>query len=558
MIKKIKNIFNLTKIMFKNSFRNPYLINKKTNKINKNSPYIWLVIIVMFAIMFISYKAIGELVKINKEYIFLNIFFLILMVIMIFQVILSSTNVYFFSKDLEILLPLPIKTEELLISKFNTILINLYFSEFIFALFPLIIYGVETYANFNYYFNLIIVLLIFPFLPTLIISIIMMFFIKLSKFIKNKDIFQIVITLLFIFSIFIFEFGVMKNIVNKIDNNEELEKQKVEEEFIKFNNKIEIVNNYFIEINPTIKILQNNKAIFNLFKNIFINFIFFILFILVGQKYYLKNILKNNSNYYLKNNNKIKINKKNKIIKAYIEKEFKILFKNPTFFIQCIFPILITIITIIIIVVVTRYNLRMFLTSELYNNEFKISFDLSVVCLILGFLQLLSTIFNVSATSISREGKDSLYMKFMPISLYKQYIYKSIPQILINIIINFIILLLVKILFFEIKVKYLFVTFLISILLSIINSQLMVLVNLINPNLNWSSEYDATKQNTNKLLQYVLTIIIILILVYFNDLFSSINLNIACYLIFLIFLIFILIINFIIKLNINKIFKKIN
>ena len=293
MIKKIKNIFNLTKIISKNSLQNPYLIDKKTNKINKNSPYIWIVIIVMVAIMFVSYKAIGELVKINKEYIFLNIFFLILMLIMIFQIILSSTNIYFFSNDLERLLQLPIKTEELLISKFNTILINLYFSEFIFALFPLIIYGVETYASFNYYFNLIIVLLIFPFLPTLIISIIMMFFIKLSKFIKNKDIFQILITLLFIFVIFIFEFNVMKNIINKMDNNEELEKQQVEEAFIKFNNKIEIVNDYFIEINPTIKILQNNKMIFNLLKNIWIDFIFFILFILIGKKYYLKNILNN-------------------------------------------------------------------------------------------------------------------------------------------------------------------------------------------------------------------------------------------------------------------------
>ena len=136
MIKKIKNIFNLTKIISKNSLQNPYLIDKKTNKINKNSPYIWIVIIVMVAIMFVSYKTIGELVKINKEYIFLNIFFLILMLIMIFQIILSSTNIYFFSNDLERLLPLPIKTEELLISKFNTILINLYFSEFIFALFP--------------------------------------------------------------------------------------------------------------------------------------------------------------------------------------------------------------------------------------------------------------------------------------------------------------------------------------------------------------------------------------------------------------------------------------
>ena len=558
MIKKIKNIFNLTKLMFKNSFQNPYLIDKKTNKIDRSSPYIWIVMIVMIAIMFISYKVIGELVKINKEYIFLNIFFLILMIIMIFQIILSSTNIYFFSNDLEKLLHLPIKTEELLISKFNTILINLYFSEFIFALFPLVIYGVETYASFNYYFNLIIVLLIFPFLPTLVISIIMMFFIKLSKFIKNKDIFQILITLLFIFTIFIFEFNIMKNIVNKMDNNEELEKQQIEEAFIKFNNKIEIVNDYFIEISPTIKILQNNKIFFNLLKNVFIDYIFFIIFILIGKKYYLKNILNNNNNYYLKYNNKIKINKRNKIIKSYIGKEFKILFKNPTFFIQCVFPILITITTIVIIFIATYSNLRMFLTSELYNTEFGITFDLSVICLILGFLQLLSTMFNISITSISREGKDAVYMKFIPISLYKQYICKCIPQILINIIINFVVLTLIKILFFEIKVEYLFVMFLTSILLSIINSQVMVLVNLINPNLNWNSEYDATKQNTNKLLQYVLTIIIILILVYFNDLFSDINLNVACYLIFLIFLIFILVINFIVKLNINKIFKKIN
>ena len=35
MIKKIKNIFNLTKIISKNSFQNPYLIDKKTNKPKK-------------------------------------------------------------------------------------------------------------------------------------------------------------------------------------------------------------------------------------------------------------------------------------------------------------------------------------------------------------------------------------------------------------------------------------------------------------------------------------------------------------------------------------------
>ena len=47
MNKKIKNIFNLTKIFFKNSFENKNLINKKTNTINKKSIFLWLMIIVV-------------------------------------------------------------------------------------------------------------------------------------------------------------------------------------------------------------------------------------------------------------------------------------------------------------------------------------------------------------------------------------------------------------------------------------------------------------------------------------------------------------------------------
>ena len=54
MNKKIKNIFNLTKIFFKNSFQNPYIIDPKTNKINKKSIFVWLILIVMAGISFLS------------------------------------------------------------------------------------------------------------------------------------------------------------------------------------------------------------------------------------------------------------------------------------------------------------------------------------------------------------------------------------------------------------------------------------------------------------------------------------------------------------------------
>ena len=158
MIKKIKEILKLTKVFFISSFENPYLIDKKTNKINKKSIFVWLIAIVSIVISFLSYKLIEMLVNINMPTIFLNVFFLILNIILIFQVVIASSNVYFFSKDLELLLPLPIKTEKLLIGKFNTILINLYFTEIIFAVFPLFIYGILTHSGLIYYFYLIILL----------------------------------------------------------------------------------------------------------------------------------------------------------------------------------------------------------------------------------------------------------------------------------------------------------------------------------------------------------------------------------------------------------------
>ena len=278
---KIKNIFNLTKIHFLNSFQNPYIIDPKTNKINKKSIFIWFLVIVMVALSYLSYMIVDELVKIGQPTLFLNFFFLIIMIIMIFQVILASTNVYFFSRDLEVLLPLPIKTEELLISKFNTLVINLYFSEIIFVLFPLIIYGICTYAGIIYYLYLILILLIFPILPALFVSIITMLFMKLSKLIKNKDIFQIIITIIFITFVFFIEFKIGSIFINKTQKNENLNQEELVQIFSGFYDKLKNIYNYFLELNPTINFLNNyNKlnSVFNLLKIIFVDFLFFILY----------------------------------------------------------------------------------------------------------------------------------------------------------------------------------------------------------------------------------------------------------------------------------------
>ncbi len=565
MIKnKLKKIIDLTKIFLKDSYKNMNLINKEKNKINKKSVYVWGIVIICLALFYISNEIISKLRSIGQESIFLNIYFLILTVLIIFQTILVCTNIFYFSKDIEFILPLPIKSEELLIAKFCTLVCTLYISEIIFGIIPISMYGILTNATFLFFIYEFLIFATFPIFLAIGVSIIMMFVMKISKFIKNKDLFQVIITLLLLIVMFLIEYKCIGSIF--LDYNQSditTEQQQIIERIEEFNNRIKISNKYFLVVNPSIKILEKNdfKSILELIKIILIDIISFGIFIFIGKITYLKDILKNTA--YLKNNKNKKINlykksKRKNIGKSYMIKEFKGLFRNPMFFMQCVYPVLIFLVTIIIMSVILVPKLE-----ELFNNEKfiksigSLSFDLSVVYLILGGIQILFMMSITSLTAISREGKQAIVMKYLPISYYKQFIYKGIPQIFINMISIIVILSLVFICIPSINVLTKIIMFILAILLNIINSYSMLIVDLIRPKLEWDTEYEVFKQNNNKIFQYAFSVIIILLLMYFNNIFKDVEINTALMITALILLILIILILFIVKKIENKLLNKI-
>ena len=54
--------------------------------------------------------------------------------------------------------------------------------------------------------------------------------------------------------------------------------------------------------------------------------------------------------------------------------------------------------------------------------------------------------------------------------------------------------------------------FISSMILNVLNSYSMIIVDLLNPKLEWDSEYEILKQNNNRYFQYAFTVIVILIL----------------------------------------------
>ena len=542
MENKLKNIFNLSKFFIKENDASLNIINTETKKINKKSYLFWVYVIIFFGITYLSSEIISYAVKIGKPQIFLNGFLLALEILIIIRTIMVSMNVFYFSKDIENILHLPIKPIEILISKFSTILFMNYEFELIFALVPLFLYGRYTYSNITYFLNFIIVLIIFPLFATMLVSIIMIFLMKTIKIFKNKDLMQFIISFILIFALM---FAANKAI-EYIFNNAEFIEQNQEFILNKINEKIVKINNYFLNINPSSEILQNNNIIINYLKLILINICGFILFIFMGNKLYLKQLLK--ANFYtkkIKRNNKIKIKKSSKGI-SYIKKEFKLLSKNPIFLIQSIYPVIMmtVLICILTIALVPAFN-QLIQSDEYKEIREGLKFNMEAVCIILGILQITGLFNYTSITSFSREGKNAFVMKILPISLYKQFIYKNIPQIVLNIISAGAILAVINFQIPAIGLNYILVIFGLSVLLTIINSFILCLIDLIMPKLKWDAEYEILKNSINKLLQYVLIIFNILFLIFIKDLFEKHNLNIslgvfACILIFIIFILNIL------------------
>ncbi len=557
----INNIVNLTKILSKDLLSKFDFINLDNKKINKKNTIFWLLLTIIITLCFLSYKIIYYLRDINQHTVFLSVYWMISSIIILFQVTLISINNYYFSNELKVLLPLPIKPKELLIAKFLTIVFTMYISEAIFLIFPMIIYGVMTYCNLWYYIYLTGVLIIFPIMPVLIVSILMAIFMKFSKFVKNKNIFQIFVIFISIIGVFFIQYKIITGIL--IETNGQIDNEKIVDYILNFNDKIKSGNKYLIQVNDIIGVLtnQNLKEILGILKIVFIDLLLFMIFIFGEGLFYIKDILKNNtfniSKKLIKFAN-IKITKrKNKKI-AYLNKELKLLFRNSTFFVQGVFPSLVLMFTIILFTVKFVPSIREFLKWEAIEGRINLNYNLKMAGAILFLIQIVFAMSNISITGISREGKNAKVIKELPMKLYDQFICKSFVQVLINNTFIIVFIVFLHRILPQIQLFDLCFLLIIILLMNIINSRLMLFIDLINPNVNWDSEFEMNKNSKNKIFQYAFSIIMILFITYLVKLLDNTSI-IMSYLIFIdIFMMILFIINFIVKLNIKQLFNKID
>ena len=556
----MKKIVSLTKVFVKEYYQNLPIFDTTKNKFNKKSLFFWLVAIVFLGTAYVSYEIINFLKEIGQEDIFLNIYLPITLAFLAFESILSCANIFFFSEDVQKVLHMPIKEIDLLVAKLCTMLFMLYCSEALIAIVPLTLYGMLTSVSFIYYFWEVLYIIISPIFVGSLISLFVFIIMRALKFIRNKDTTQLLISVLLIVVMFLVEHVTVQEVF-KVQSDE-----KALQEITNLSDRIVKVNKYFLIINPAIDMLTNATRIKSIISFIKISCYTAIstgLFLCIGKLTYIKDILRNivSIEKNRKKINKRNINKriKNKgIAKLYIEKEIKLLIRNPIFFMQCIFPVLIILITGVIIV----FGIYPVFIQALQDEKVKqaiegLSFNTEVVCDILIVMQVLFSISNISLTAISREGKSAVFVKYIPIELYQQFIYKNIPQFLLNLLITIVVLGMIWYMIPSIQIIYMIMIFCITTVINLINCYLMLIVDLRRPNLDWSTEDAVVKKSDNKLFQYATMIVNILFLFYIASILKRISIIIAMGVELIIYIIAFIIIDRCVKKWQNKLFSNI-
>lgn len=545
----MNKIVSLTKVLIKNSFQKYNENNKNKSIVGKVILYIILGAYLMGIFAFLSYGLITTLKQVNQETMFIGIFFLGLALLTIIQSIISATNIFYFSKDIEYILPLPLKPKEILISKLNVILITEYIMEIIFAITPITLYGIITGQGVLFYIISLLVLLVFPIIPILIATFIIMIIMSFSKGAKNKDRFRLIAPLIGIILAVIMSFSLSGTSNYSEDDLLNALKQA--------NSMVEMVSDNLPIIKPAINAIVNSSFI-EFFKLLIITAILYILFILLGNKIYFRGVVGNLSSG-TKKGKKIKLKdiKANTVRKSYVLKEFKTLLKNPIFFIQCVLPsVLMPVIFLGIFIVSLNSN-----NSQETLNEFKSVLGNYIetpigLAVIISVTEFLTSMLYIAPTAISRDGQNAIFMKYIPISYYKQLIYKGIPNIFFGTITSIMVMAYIYILA-KPSILFLATIFVINLILLILQTLLMELVDLRKPKLEWTTEYAVVKQNLNLFWPVVLNLLEIGIIFIISILLSFTNYLLTAIILIVLHIIITYFVNKYIYKNQNELFNKI-
>lgn len=402
-------------------------------------------------------------------------------------------SVFFLSSDLETLLPLPLKPWQIIGAKFTAVLIYEYLIIALFILPPFIGYGFEAQGGVLFWLFMILVVLVLPVIPLIYASLIAILMMRVFKNIKNKEMISTVCSFLMIFII-----CGASMMVNRTPDAAQMANLVIANK-----NLLDKLNIIFPNLTFAGDALVHSSIV-SMLLFILLAGVFLVIFLFIADRIYFDGVMGmqevTSKRKKMSQTEKESYSRSKSPVKAYAIKEFKLLFRTPVYFMNClmtplIFPLLIGI-PIIISLAGSKVSLLPILTqlASTAGNT------VTAVLLLLSFVLpiFIGGSCMVTSTCISREGQGYIFMKYIPMSIRDQLRAKILNGFLICLAATLPYTIICTVL----GLVLLNANFLVIILCPVITVLTLLMINyaalwadLTNPKLIWESEQAAVKQN---------------------------------------------------------------
>ncbi len=483
----MNKIIYLVKIQIKNS-----VFFERFSKKNVAFMILLLIFASLLLVLFAAGDHIMEIynhaIKLGLEEQLLSQVF---MIMISFSLIFGSAHIFtlfYFSKDIEILLPLPLKPIHILSSRMLIILAGQYVFYLIGMSASMILYGVKHQPDFLFYLNGLLLFLILPIPPLVLISLFCFFIMRFVNMSKYKGLVHITASVMMLIS---------PVLVRKLLNSHALmEKHPFSSDALYL-----IRNSFFRYQNPIYS-----------FSIIGICFIFVLLFIIAGETLYFKGIVGISESTIKKKHTVLRNPKTLKPAHAYIINEIRSYIKTPVLLINCIiknslWP------AIILAILGSQFPPFVELVPVLQGVEDTYTARAVYVVAAVIYLQVGQNY--PAAIAFSKDGLRLMNCKFIPIRFIDQIMYRVYASAIL-LAVPSILLLVIVILVFKLSLVISFFAVSILILCSLSGAMLGIITDLNHPKLYWDSEALLVKNNWNLLITNLYAVCMFILVMSFS------------------------------------------
>lgn len=488
----------LIRYFLKDAWSNIFTSEDKKKKIFLGLFMAFCLFLVSIPLVFLVISTYDELKAMNLDVMLISLVLVCNVIVLMFFGTYSVLNIFYFSNDIEIFLPMPIKSSDIVIGKFSALYVNLLMNSSIIIL-PLIAFGVKDGAGILYYIYMIIVFFISPILPMVLVSILAMLLMRFGKLTKHKDGLKMVggcLTLVFAIAI---------NIIsqNSSDNSQIINLVAEGDESI-----IGKISGFFITNKFSANALAFNmeaKGVYNILLAVLVGILVIGILYAVGGKLYLNSVIGISETYsrrkdILSDNDIRGKFKKRTVFSSLVRRDIKNILRTPQFFINAIamqvyMPIIFGV---------------AFLSNGNYKSISKFINSLGVNSTIFSIVFLMVAFFiatgGAGISAISREGKDITIARYIPIEASEQLKAKFYSSLIINNITVLIILIFLIIL--DIGLEILLPAIIVAETTVILVTIIGMYTDYRKPNLDWDDEKNMMKNNFMPMLIWIIMIVL--------------------------------------------------